>query len=93
MSTEELNNFYSSNINYVWIELLLKVTERFHLSSQKVQGEEISLMEGRGVATKLKNFCNNTQNTINLLFNADTSLGSNFTQMSSRKFAEESQLC
>lgn len=85
MSTEELNNFYSSNINYVWIELLLKVTERFHLSSQKVQGEEISLMEGRGVATKLKDFCNNTQNTINLLFDTDTSLGSNFADLDSNE--------
>ncbi|KAH9391908.1 hypothetical protein TYRP_022407, partial [Tyrophagus putrescentiae] len=89
MSTEELNNFYLSDVNYVWTELLMTVTKQFHSCSQKVQGETISLMEGCAVATELSNFCNNTQNTINFLFNTETSLGSNFARLDAQ---EQSQV-
>ncbi len=89
MSTEELNNFYLSDVNYVWTELLMTVKKQFHSCSQRIQGETISLMEGCAVATELSNFCNNTQNTINFLFNTETSLGSNFARLDAQ---EQSQV-
>lgn len=58
-TAQVLNEFYSDNLNFVWVDVLEQITYQYFLAAAKIQGADVTIMEGLSLLDELLKFCQN----------------------------------
>ncbi len=54
-----LNEFFSNNLNFVLVDVLEQISFHYFTAALKIQGNDITIMEGLQILDELYNFCRN----------------------------------